>query len=479
MFCEKCGSPMPDTANFCEKCGTRINKEDIKFPHNDITLDKGIADSDKTVKTGKYGKYIVIACVVVFMLITGSTAGVIISDNIKEHRLKTQINLGHKYMAELNYEAALLAFEEAIRIDPNSITAYEGGITAYKNMNETTEFASFYENAMKVVNSMDEQEVSDNIGAVVSIYMAADNVYGDESKETLENYDKAEELAEKYKSADAYIAIAKSYEDKNKYNDAIEVINKGAEKVGESELKNYKDELIQENAERQSKAFAKELLEPLYELFEKNDVNGVIALLKTDKYQLLATVPFAGDRICWSKQSDNGEINGKGIGVYRISEQSYTKHDSLNFGYYVFYYGDYVNGQRSGKGKWVACNGKESYVADGEWNNDRPNGEQFVDVTTKVVGNLVYGYVETGVTVNGLWNGERGVGHKNSEWSRCNFEMGKYVVLYYDESGRAVVSPENEVNGPSYLFEDYDIENERKGILGFAGYLSNTAEFVK
>ena len=37
MFCEKCGSQIPDDANFCEKCGAKINNININTPIDDTT----------------------------------------------------------------------------------------------------------------------------------------------------------------------------------------------------------------------------------------------------------------------------------------------------------------------------------------------------------------------------------------------------------------------------------------------------------
>ena len=47
-----------------------------------------------------------------------------------EQRLKKQLKAGEKYMTELDYEQAVLAFRSAITIDPNSVDAFAGYTSA-------------------------------------------------------------------------------------------------------------------------------------------------------------------------------------------------------------------------------------------------------------------------------------------------------------------------------------------------------------
>ena len=41
----------------------------------------------------------------------------------KETRVQEQLDLGSKYMAELDYESAILALNKAIKIDPKNVDA--------------------------------------------------------------------------------------------------------------------------------------------------------------------------------------------------------------------------------------------------------------------------------------------------------------------------------------------------------------------
>ena len=58
-------------------------------------------------------------------------AGVIIFSNSPAQRLKKQLSLGERYLSELKYDEAVLAFEEALKIEPRTEAAYIGLANAY------------------------------------------------------------------------------------------------------------------------------------------------------------------------------------------------------------------------------------------------------------------------------------------------------------------------------------------------------------
>lgn len=56
---------------------------------------------------------------------------IIAFSHMPEQRLKRQLSLGEKYLSEMNYEDAILAYERAILIDSKSVDAYVGLANAY------------------------------------------------------------------------------------------------------------------------------------------------------------------------------------------------------------------------------------------------------------------------------------------------------------------------------------------------------------
>ena len=161
MFCEKCGNPMPDTANFCEKCGARAGKEfssstintsgnPEKFNYIDFT-------SDKKVKKRK--KTIAVICIVLALAVA-LIAGTLIIQATPANRLKRQLRLAEKYLTEMNYEQALIAYNEAIKIDPKCEQAYLGMADIYVKKDEPGKAVELLES---VENSMNTDKIKSKL----------------------------------------------------------------------------------------------------------------------------------------------------------------------------------------------------------------------------------------------------------------------------------------------------------------------------
>ncbi|MCM1217671.1 MAG: tetratricopeptide repeat protein [Lachnospiraceae bacterium] len=75
----------------------------------------------------------VIALAVVIIAVS---AGMILYNNSAGVQLKRQLDLGNKYLEELNYEEAIAAFNLAIEIDSRSVEAYLGLADAYLGMGD-------------------------------------------------------------------------------------------------------------------------------------------------------------------------------------------------------------------------------------------------------------------------------------------------------------------------------------------------------
>ncbi len=101
-----------------------------------------------------------------------------------------QYDLGQKYLLEEDYEAAIVAFTEAIEIDPNEAAAYVGRGDAYIGSGETEENMAL----------------------------------------ALADYETARELDETV--TDAYLGIAKVYQWRGEYEEAVEILEGGIEKTG-------------------------------------------------------------------------------------------------------------------------------------------------------------------------------------------------------------------------------------------------------
>lgn len=86
--------------------------------------------------------------VTIVLLIAFVLGGVIFSMNTifgrNEAKLQKQLELGEKYLSELDYEQAIIAFEAAIEIEPMSVEAYLGLASVYERQ-------GYYEKAISVL----------------------------------------------------------------------------------------------------------------------------------------------------------------------------------------------------------------------------------------------------------------------------------------------------------------------------------------
>ncbi len=69
--------------------------------------------------------------IILIVIIIATAAGVILFNSTDSAKFKKQLNLGQRYLSEMKYEEAVVAFNQAIEIDPRSVDAYLGLADAY------------------------------------------------------------------------------------------------------------------------------------------------------------------------------------------------------------------------------------------------------------------------------------------------------------------------------------------------------------
>lgn len=183
--------------------------------------------------------------------------------NTPDNRLSRQLDLGQKYLEEQNYEQAIVAFNKAIAIDDRCLEAYAGGIEAYQGQGDREGLISLYERALEVTSELGETELADSMDSVVAIYLAADDVYGDNPEKAMEILEEGlaltgdERIREKL--AEDYLELAKKYAEAGDYDKAIEVLEEGYAKTGVERLKARIEEYrtLQAQAEEAAKAARK------------------------------------------------------------------------------------------------------------------------------------------------------------------------------------------------------------------------------
>ena len=83
----------------------------------------------------------------------------------KETRVQEQLDLGSKYMAELDYESAIVALNKAIKIDPKNVDAYKMLAEVYERSGRLDDARATLEKVLELDNlsSDNEDEINDRI----------------------------------------------------------------------------------------------------------------------------------------------------------------------------------------------------------------------------------------------------------------------------------------------------------------------------
>lgn len=246
-------------------------------------------------------------------------------DMLSEEHIITwqeQYDLGVRYLSEGNYQEAIIAFTAAIEIDAKQAPAYVGRGDAYGGV---------------------AQMSMTNVGEDVVLTEDAANAYNNAVADYLKAIDLVESAAELYKkAAEVYVLLGDA-------EAAVEILERGIAVTGNESLSEYLEQLNNE--------IAKEQLRPLYELFEMGDIEGAKVLMRQKEYCDMSAKLSDG---FFRYDAGNGVV----LAVY-----------PENF----YYFGQWQNGQRSGHGMWIRAvfdddSAMESYIYDGSWENDSPNG---------------------------------------------------------------------------------------------------------
>lgn len=118
-------------------------------------------------------------------------------------RVSEKIELGQKYLTELNYTEAVAAFTEVIKINPSNIEAYAGRAEAYKGLKQYEEAKADYTTVIEKADDMPYTQAQAYAGRA-EVYDLTDDTTAAESDYSaalglLENEDvgKKENIAEK------------------------------------------------------------------------------------------------------------------------------------------------------------------------------------------------------------------------------------------------------------------------------------------
>lgn len=144
---------------------------------------------NKKLNLSKRMKIVIPAVVLVAIV-----AGIIVYNNSSAGQLRKQLQLGKRYLKELDYEQAVAVFKDILSIEPDNADALENIQTAYVEWGHVLRDSSQFESSISVFNESEEffSEPQTILEEKVDTYEAWSDAYMNESQ-----YEEALELLEK------------------------------------------------------------------------------------------------------------------------------------------------------------------------------------------------------------------------------------------------------------------------------------------
>ena len=128
---------------------------------------------------------------------------ILIRSNSPERRLQAQLELGSRYLEELDYDHAIAAFEAAIEIDPRNAESYLGLVDAYAGLGDAEALIGVYNRAQDQLLPNDLIDINEHVAEIYIEWIESAIAEGDfERVESLIGYLESidKELAKTYKN---------------------------------------------------------------------------------------------------------------------------------------------------------------------------------------------------------------------------------------------------------------------------------------
>ena len=125
-------------------------------------MSEEISEQASISKKKRFPVWIIIATIIV--IIGGTVGGIAIARSIlPQRRAIKQLELARKYVSELNYEQAIIAYKAAIKIDPKNADAYLELADVYLQTGDEDQARNVLERAAKKVDKADRDRIDDKL----------------------------------------------------------------------------------------------------------------------------------------------------------------------------------------------------------------------------------------------------------------------------------------------------------------------------
>ncbi len=254
------------------------------------------------------------------------------------NRLADLIRTGNEYMDQGDYQTAVRYFDDALNYEPESTEIRNAMAYAYikiaESSSETADAVEAYQQSL-LYNKENKTP-----------YWGIANIYEELGDET-----------------NMMTALQTGYD--NTGDEAM------MQKIAAVEEIKARQQAEEEEAAREEEERAaleeshNDTLKKMLDCFEAGDLDDVKELMRTEEFTDLADEVVGDNSFYYGTKTADGVREGKGIAIY-------------SDGYY--YYGDFASNVRSGQGilmraVYAESSAIGSFVYDGKWSDDKPNGE--------------------------------------------------------------------------------------------------------
>ncbi len=154
MYCDKCGSQLPENAKFCGSCGNPIQNDMMKPPVK--------------MPSPKRRKIIPLAAAVVILILCSIVFWAYGANTLKR---------ADKFAQKGKYEKALELYDGILEKEPLNLKANLGKLYVYSNMKNNSSLYQTYQRALTIIRQMKPDETAKHGETICQIYLYADEVY--------------------------------------------------------------------------------------------------------------------------------------------------------------------------------------------------------------------------------------------------------------------------------------------------------------
>lgn len=366
------------------------------------------------------------------------------------------IEIAKSESVEISDDERIDAYTKAIDIKPSEEELYISAASIFVQYNDYDKAVNLLSSGVDACEDLDNDKAKktainltkkiDEINELMfnteynNMYLEAKMAYdeGDFDK-VLQKYNQC--LLKNKNDARLYVIMAKAYFDENRYSEAIKVLNTGINRLNSLGANNknskqydkYKymvklrnNYISIQKISSKYDTFYKELLNSCKQLYKEKKIDKVKKTILKYDFKSIAgcnRITYYTDKGMYVEQLNSG----MGIAVYRNR---------------YIYYGEWKEGKKSGLGFFFAINKDkdivETYMYQGEWLNDYPNGKGKVVYENYKDGTLKYKTTTQGSYENGLENGSMKLIKNGS-----SVEAGELYMKYTAVKGEPVILKEN------------------------------------